>query len=424
MNRYSKLGLGFCLGLCLSTTAAANPETYLSREALVRQVLAQNPTIEVARQTWIQSETQVAAAGARKDPVLRLGLMPSTLGNVGGPGHSATLSQALEWPGKRDLRENSAFAEAQKQRASFEQVQLHLIWKSRQIFENYTTLLEALAINGRHQKALAELGLSAEAHYTAGHGAQSAPLQVQVEQALLAKERIALHAKAQSLGTQLNGLLHRGPNTPVMPPTPRIEAAKMPASYPPNATSHPQLQAQDQAIFGAQHKVSLAHKAKRPDFTVSATTESMPGVDRSPLRVGVALNLPVNQRWRRAQITGTQAALQGAQARHAQIQSDLQVEQQLAWLDLKAAIAQSQLYSEQIHPAAEQQLGAAEAGYIAGQEEFIVVLLAQRQRFRLELDHKKAIAESWKAWASLQLALGTRPNTNPNTNPDTKGGAQ
>lgn len=237
---------------------------------------------------------------------------------------------------------------------------------------------------------------------------------------MLVSERIALQASAQGLASQLNGLLHRAPTTPILPPAPRLEAAKMPASDPGPATSHPQLLARDYAISGAQHKVSLAHKAQRPDFTVSATTESMPGMDRSPTRVGVALNLPLNQAWRRAQIAGTQAALQGAEAQREQTQSALQVEQHKAWLFLEAAIAQSRLFSEQIYPAAEQQLSAAEAGYIAGQEDFIVVLLAQRQRFRLELDHKKSIAESWKAWASLQLAYGTLPTPNS----PTKGDAQ
>jgi outer membrane protein TolC len=175
-------------------------------------------------------------------------------------------------------------------------------------------------------------------------------------------------------------------------------------------------------MASAQHKISLAHKAKLPDFTVTATTESMPGAERTPIQVGVGLNLPFNQAWRRAQIVGTQSLLSYTQAQYAQTESDLQVEQGQNWLALEAAIAQSTLYRKQIHPAAEQLLAAAEAGYIAGQEDFLVVLLAQRQRFRLQLEHKKVIAESWKAWASLQLATGGIPL--PKDLSNTKGGRQ
>ncbi len=419
--------LNLVLGLCLSTSVTANPLEALSSEALVHQVLAQNQTVETARQAWILAETQIAQARSRKDPMLRFGLMPTTLGHEDGAGHVASVSQALDWPGKRNTRENIAYSDALKEHASFEQVQLQLVWQTRQLFEAYLTLWEALDINGQHQKALAELGLSAEAHYTAGHGAQSSPLQVQVERALLERERINLNTAVQTVAAQLNGLLHRAPNTSLGRPVQRTAPAELPAEHleawqTSNQATHPRLREKERAMASAQHKITLAHKAKLPDFTVSATTESMPGAERTPIRVSVGLNLPFNQAWRRAQIVGTQSVLNLTQAQYAQTESDLQVEQQQAWLALEAAIAQSTLYRKQIHPAAEQQLAAAEAGYVAGQEDFLVVLLAQRQRFRLQLEHKKAIAESWKAWASLQLATGELPL--PMDLPNPKGGLQ
>ena len=419
--------LSLVLGLCLSTTVAASPLEDLSRESLVHRVLAQNQTVEAARQTWILAETQIAQAHSRKDPILRFGLMPTTLSNDGGAGNVASVSQALEWPGKRKIRGDIASSDARKQLASFEYIQLQLVWQTRQLFESYTTIWEAIDINGQHQIALAELGLSAEAHYTAGHGAQSSPLQVQVEQALLERERIGLYTEVHTVAAQLNGLLHRAPNTPLGQPIRRTLPAELPAPHleawqKSNQATHPRLQAKERAIASAQHKISLAHKAKLPDFTVTATTESMPGAERTPLQVGVGLNLPFNQAWRRAQIVGTQSLLSYTQAQYAQTESDLQVEQRQNWLALEAAIAQSTLYRKQIHPAAEQLLAAAEAGYIAGQEDFLVVLLAQRQRFRLQLEHKKVIAESWKAWASLQLATAGIPL--PTDLSNTKGGRQ
>ena len=406
-------------GLLHPLLGLAEPPEPLSRELLITQVLDRNPKGEAAKQAWSAAEAHRTQTRALKDPVLALGLMPTTLSDATGVGQKVSLSQALEWPGIRELRQESAMANSQGKQAEYEQVELQLAWMAARAFENYTAIFRAMEVNIQHQKALQGLGQSAEAHYTAGHGAQSAPLQVQVELALLEKERISLEAQKDALAVQINGLLNQAPQTPLGTPTPRTIPATLPAKTLQDwirvDQDHPALSENNAQINRAEKQVQLVKKSRLPSFVVSASTESMPHHEHDPFMLGLALNLPLNQARHRALLAEGQADLLQAEALLAETQSNLSVDQQRAWLALEQAIAHARLYQDQILPTADQQLAATEAGYGAGREGFLDVLLAQRQRFRLELEHEAAIAESWKAQASLKLAFGELPDSDAAT---------
>jgi cobalt-zinc-cadmium efflux system outer membrane protein len=423
LGRWARNGSSYSIqivllaGLLGPTQAYAESPQTLSRKGLITRVLARNPKAEAAKQAWFAMEAHAAQSGARKDPVLAIGLMPTTISHESRVGQKTALSQALEWPGIRALRQEAAMANSSSKQAEFEQVQLELAWLAAQAFENYTALFRSMEINLQNQEALKGLGQSAEAHYISGHGAQSAPLQIQVELALLEKERTALEAQKGSLTAQINGLLHQAPQTPLGMPAPRTAPSQLPAKtlqgWNRASQKHPAVDEYSHQIQRAEQGVLLAQKSRLPDFVVAASTESMPDAERNPLMLSVALNLPFNQARHRAHLTERQAELHRAEARLAETESILGVNQQLAWLALEQAIAHARLYQDQILPAADQQLAATEAGYGTGQEGFIDVLLAQRQRFRLELEHESAIAESWKAQASLNLAFGEMPDADP-----------
>jgi outer membrane protein TolC len=398
-------------------------EAVLSREVLIDQVLANNPTVESMRQAWREAISRYPQVTALADPMLSYGSAPRSIGSEHGYGSVVQLSQRLEWPGKQALRGAVAKAEAEAQGADLERVQLHLALTASILFDDHFVVQRSLEINGAHTTLVTSLRQSAMAQYAAGRGSQQAPLQADVALALLEQERLRLHTRQQIIIAQINGLLHRDPTSalPAAPATLTVASAPAgsAAEWAERAQrDRPELRAGQERIAARRSGLRLAERAYFPDISISGTNSTMWPQPEHQLMLGLSLNIPLGLGARRAGVDQASAALARARAMHADEQDRVAVDLRQAWLGLEEAIAQAGLYQDRILPAARRQVSAAEAGYLSGRESFSELVTAERRLRSFEQAHAEALAQTWRSRAALDRAAGQRAE------PSAPGGAR
>ena len=383
----------------------------LVREQLIQQVLTRNPTVETARQAWIEALARYPQVTALTDPMLSYQSAPRTIGSDHSYGQLVQLSQRLEWPGKQFFRGAIAMFDAQARSFDMEGVRLQLRMAASILFDDYFAVGRALQINQKHQEIVTQLRQSAEAQYAAGHAGQKDVIQAEVELALLEREQLTLTVRKQIIISQINGLLHRpaeeklpaAPTTLERATPPSWEAAHM-LKY---ARQHrPVLRAAESSVEARASGVALSQHAYYPDFSLVVAYNSMWPQIEHQLMLGFSLNIPIQFGARRGGVQEAAAALAKAQSLQAEYQSSVDVEVRQALLQFEEALAQTTIYEEQILPAARRQIEAAEAGYKSGQINFSDIIDAQRQLRRFEQFHAEALADTWRKRAVLTRVVG------------------
>ena len=383
----------------------------LSREQLIAEVLARNPTLESARQAWREALARYPEAVALDDPRLSLESAPGTIGSSHPYGQVVRLSQRVEWPGKQALRGAVALAEAEATRGDHARLALHLRATASILFDDALTIRRARTLNERHQQLVRALRDSAEASYATGRGSQRDPIRAEIALGLLVREQLDLIARERVIEAQLNGLLHR-PATAPLPPLPdEREVATLPdwsaEVWQQHAREHqPRLQAAQSRIDARESDLRLAKKSFLPDVSVSATYNSMWQAPEHRAMVGVALDIPVVLSSRRARVDRAHAAIARATADHAAETSSVDVRLDEALARFGAAVERAELFRAQLLPAARRQLDSAESAYRAGTHDLSEVLTAERQLAAFELDYAQAIGETWQQRAILICSAG------------------
>lgn len=386
----------------------------LERAELVRAVLARNPGIDEARQAWRAAMAEVPQAAALADPMAEYMFAPLSIGSEHDYGQIVTLSQELPWPGKLDLREQMALAEAEAARADFRAVQLRLALSASTLFDEYYAAARSLAITAEHERLVRDILAISEAQYQAGRTPQGDVLEAEVELAHIEHRRVTLESERDVAIARLNGLLHRAPDAPLPPPP---ETLELPADEPPPVdalveaalAARPELAARRARIEARDAAVDLAERESYPDLQLMASYDSMEDGLEHELMIGVGVNLPI---WRerraaavdeaRAQRASTAAALEAAR-------DEIRAEVAAARHRLVEARHVVHLYRERLIPTARAQVEAARIGYETGGGDFQALIAAERNRRQLELDRELALATLQKRRAELERALGRVP---------------
>lgn len=385
----------------------------LTRQGLIADVLARNPSVEAARHGVRAALARYPQTGSLEDPVLSYSMAPGTIfSDSASFGQTITLSQRFPWPGKLALQGDVELAEAEARQDDYEVVRQRLAYMASSLFDDYYVVTRAAEVNREHAELLTRLQLGAEAQYAAGRGSQQAPLQVEVELAHVEHQQVVLRTRRSVVVAQLNGLLHHAPDSPMRPPPRLLEVAAAIAPAVPSPTGgalprdRPELRAAQRRLIGAESAVQLAQRRYYPDFTLSGSYNSMWARSSHQFMIGVSINLPI-------QMGGRDAASEEARARVAQRRSELdhvtdEVAVEVAAARLRAAEARhvAHLYEQRLLPVARAQIGAAMSDFEAGRGGFVSVIDAERNLRRVQLQQHEVIADTHRRNAALVLALG------------------
>lgn len=396
-----------------SSKAAADGK-HLERAWFVRAVLAQNPSIESARQSLRAALSRVRQSGSFDDPMVELQLAPLSLATKAPVGFEVMVSQQLPWFGKRSLDASVAAAEAEAMKSDLEGTRRELAMTAVMLYEQYFIAHRALSINAEHVKHMLSMRDAATLSFASGRGSAQDALQAEAELAHMEHDALLLASQRDIATAQMNELLHRSPDQPLPPPpeslpapvtidasAARLEADAVKARF--------DITAVKQRARAAGIRADRAERDYYPDVTVSTSYNSMWDMPEHRWMVGVGLNLPI--------FTGKRAGMvDEARAMQAELESEAARLTDAVRTQVFVAMKQVQesqhllgLYETRLLPVARQRIDSARAGFITGQNMFGAVIEAEKSLRSLELEYEMAHAAYATRRAELDRALGRIP---------------
>jgi cobalt-zinc-cadmium efflux system outer membrane protein len=390
------------------------PPPTLGCAAFVNEVLNSNTSAEAARQGWRAALARVEQAGSLDNPMLELGIAPLSVGADAPFGFEARASQKLPWFGKRALDKAASAAEAQAAQSDYESVRRELALSAVLLYQQYFIAAKALQLNAAHLELLRSLRDAAAAQLASGRSSSRDVLRAEADLAHLDHQALTLGAQRDITVAQMNELLHRPPEQPLLPPP-----DELPAPPEPEATaaqlagralrSRPELIALAQRARAQQIRAERAERELYPDLTVSTSYNSMWDMPAHRWMVGVSLDLPL-QSSARDGAAGEARALRSQLEREAERSRDATRTQiYVALKQVEAAQHVLRLFETRLLPLARQRVETERAGFSTGRAPLTDVLDAERSLLELELEYQQARAERAVRRAELDRALGRIP---------------
>ena len=417
MHALSRRALSaYALALCLITPTpraradalpplSAPGAAALDRSALIRAVLARNPSLAAGEAAVRAAEARAAGAGSFADPSLTYALAPRSLARGPRSGHRVELAQPIASWGKRGLARDAARGEAAATQFELAALRLDLALAASQLYDDYYFAARGLAVNAVHRGLVDDLLAAALARYEAGRAPKQAPLAAELEAARLEHREVELLALQRITAAQLNALLHRSPDAE-LPPAPAALAA--PAHSPPNAlaSERPELRAAAARSTAREAEAALARRERIPDVTLMAGYDGMWDAPEMRPMLGFEIALPLQRARRRAAIAEADALHEQAASEQARAESEAQLALAIARERLAEAEHALGILRDQVLPAARDQSEALQSALAAGRAEFADALEAERSWYEAELEAEQALVEASRRAAELNRALG------------------
>src|SRR5581483_2420914 len=202
-------------------------------------------------------------------------------------------------------------------------------------------------------------------------------LKAQIESRAAENELANTRASAASMHSMLNAILGRAADAPLTLPTaipaPRPITADDAHLIAAGVAQNPQLAALAQQVAGRQDAIELARLAYLPDFSPSASITG--NIAQS---IGTMLMLPSSRPALRAAINEAQAMRGSSEAMLRQTRQDRAASFVANLYLLRNAERQSQLYRQQIIPAAQALVSSSRSAYAAGAVGFADLVDSER----------------------------------------------
>lgn len=405
--------LSLCLSLvCVSSLPGAdNPLGRLVEEALER-----NPEILAAQKRLEAARERPSLASSLPDPVFSAGYAssgsPRPLAGIGrAPAANAGLmvSQQFPFPGKRKLRGDVAYKEAEAELRECEQVRLSVVSRLKQAYFRLGTAWELLRLVERNRDLVRKFLRIAEARYAVGKGAQADLFQAQTQLSILEGRRLRLEQEKSSREAEINSLLVRAPGAAVAQPESEdlgafsLDLEELQAKAKDSSAT---LGRGQKMLERAELALNLARKDYYPDYTLSAGYFNMGGMpDMYQFRV--EFQLPA-WFWRKQRAAVAEQAHRVGQARR-----DYQAAgQNLAFrikdefLMAQASHKLARLYADTVIPQAALAVEAGLRGYETGAVDFLTLLTSLMTVLEYESGYREELLSYRLALARLEELTG------------------
>jgi cobalt-zinc-cadmium efflux system outer membrane protein len=384
-----------------------NGGTALDRAALIRAVLALNPSAEAAQAAVRAAEARARAAGSFADPSLRTQLAPQSIWDGPRTGYRIELTQPIPLWGKRGLARGAANAEADAARFDLAALRLDLALAASQLYDDYYLAARSLGVNAAHRELALELHEASLARYEAGEAPKQAPLAAELEAARLEHREVELQTMQRIAAAQLNALLHRGPDAVLPPPPAALDSPAAVELLAAAATEdRPELRAAEARAAARDAEAKLARRERIPDLMLMAGYDAMWDQPEMRPMLGFELELPLQRARRRAAVDEAEALRDAAQHERERVQGEAALAVTIARERLAEAHHALGILREQILPAARDQAEAANAALAAGRGDFGEALEAERSWYEAELAAEEALVTTSRRAAELMRALG------------------
>jgi cobalt-zinc-cadmium efflux system outer membrane protein len=408
---------GFFLVILLVPTlvrgqdSAGSPSnhTFSLREVL-DLALDHNPLIPAGKATVEQHLGSQQIAQAYPNPSVNV---QSGRGTILDPSNGeklteryVTMSQPLEWPGKRAARQKAADAGVQSAQAALQETRLHLTASVKQSFYQLLLAQQHKALLAKTLTTVERLGKAVGSRVKAGEAAPFENIKVQVEILKVRKNMTHALGELQSARAQLYALTGgkldqhfsiQGEFSTV-PKSLNVEELSQFA-----LDSHPRLRKLQKAVEKAKHQYTQQKEARIPDLVISGSYQRDAG--RESFLGGLTIPLPLwyQQQGEIAQARGTQHY---TEAELLKAQQDIVSRIIQQFQRSQAASAQIVTYEQGLLKEAREALRMAQVSFRYGETNLIEMLDTQRTWSQTLLGYAQAKYDLSLALLALEQLTG------------------
>jgi outer membrane protein, heavy metal efflux system len=389
-----------------------------------------SPRLAAADALSRASAARVASAGLPPDPQLQLGLMNyripgltqmEPLGMV-----QLQLMQMVPLGGKLALSKEIATSRASAQSARAGEVWWETRAEAAMVFYELYQADRGLSVMRETLRLLGDIRQTVESMYRVGEGRQADVLRAQVEIARMTEDTLRMQAMRDGLTARLNALLDRDPAIPVGIAAIPAFPADVPAPDSLRDLAYrgrQMLRAAEDDLRAAERMDKLARRELFPDLQVGVqlaqgrstmtTIDAMgaPMIERRTERMGslmIGASIPVFAQSRQLGMREEATAMrQMATAELSAMRAETRARIGESHAALLRARRLTALYRNTILPQSRAAYASALTAYRVGSVDFMTLLDNQMtvNRYRQELHVLEA--EEGKAWAELEMLLGT-----------------
>ena len=421
-----RLKIPYCLGLAVLMTASLFGQTLpspagvgtnvLSLDAVVSEVLSNNPSLKASRANWEAVQERVPQARAWEDPTLGFDSLADRF--VHQPPNAMTdqklmLEQALPLSGKNRLQGKAASAEAVSAFEQFHREQLDAVAKARIAYFQLANAYAQLEVNRQAIDLLKQFADISRDKYKVGTHSESDVLNAETALAKAEEDSADIERQISEGQLELNRLMNRPPRNPLAHP----EAL----TFQPFALSlekieglalahRPELFLAQMKIEAAQARLEVARKGWFPDptFRVEADRYNDAAQAVSEVNAGFSISLPwFNRAKYKAGIRENEKMLESAdyELKAARIDTLSMVENQ--FIEVRTFHHHTELYKDKLLPLAEQTANAKRLGYQNDKENFLDLLTAQQTVQEMESMYWEHLMHYRIALAEMESLVGT-----------------
>lgn len=401
-----RLAVGVALGLTplWSGGAMAGPRTY-SLPELEEMVSKTHPALKIAGAEIKKSEAELGIARQYPNPEVE-GSVSSQKGLESGTyatGYTFTLSQTIEWPGRRGKKQEAARFGIDSAQQKLTQEQVNVRARCRELYYQVLAdehLVKIAAENLESAKTLLDI---AEQRVRLGESRPIELVKARVEFFSLERERDKANTTLagdrqvlrQFLGAAVPGDFALSGEGEVMEPVAPLKRWQEVAF-----AAHPLLAAQEAQVRQAESTLGAERQAWVPDVTVKAFHTQ--DVDLRATGGGLSVPLPLWNR-KEGEVARAAAAQSQAKSELRLLKQDLETKLAAQYSLYETARRQVQSFQTAILPEAAESLRVAQFSYEHGETSMLELLDSRRvyrateqDYYQALLDYRLARVELWK----------------------------
>jgi cobalt-zinc-cadmium efflux system outer membrane protein len=388
----------------------------LTREQAIREALARNPTLQVARAQAAQARARVTQARALPEPSIGASIVgqPGAFSPRAGTESDLSVGITIPYPGKILLQGQAAKGDLGSADQQY-LLQRQLI--AFQTVQAYDSLLVSL----RHRQDLEEAKQlsqdfldKTQARYNAGTVAKLDVVKAQVglaqsENDLIANERGIANARAglnRLLGRVLGASIEAADSLsiPAAPPDfAQLEAIAM--------QRRPELRAAASEQAGAKASLKLAQQYLIPDIDFSIT-RSRPYGDKAEYETGIGIGVPLFfWQHQKGEVAEARQRTVELDANYRDVAAQVGEDLRNAYATASTSLRQAIYLRDQLLPSAREAYRIASTSYTLGGSSALEVIDAQRTLLDAQTQYAAALAAVNDAIADLERATGAPLNS-------------
>jgi len=414
--------------LMLQATLGASPvsETGTSFEQLTQIAIAQNKTLQAAREQLRQAEARLTQAGLRPNPSLDFSRSTDALlGGEGDSGFAVTFSQPIEIGGKRTKRIRRAEAELEVTKAEIADAERRLTGQLKEACLQAIDVSARLSFFDRTRQLNRQTVEVMNVRLAAGDASRLDSHLLQAENNRVEAQRLQAESRLIAAMLEIRRLAGIAPDAslslrPLAPAAPAVrdEVGLVEIAL----SSRPDLQAARLREALAEAGVDLARSQAVPNLTGSVRYAREPVVSRlasatqrrafdreNVLDFGISIPLPL---WNREQGNIREASSKVIQAKAERDALENSIRAEVATASRRYQSASRTLDLIRTGVVNETQAGftITQLAYRLGDMRLLDVLVQQRSLVDAQIAELTAEAEAAAAEAELELAVGGRLN--------------